>query len=544
MNKFIKIIIILSAVLIAVPALASDDDVLRLIVMHTNDVHGHITPREATWMNPDFPPEVGGHASMRRYVNEVRERAKEEGSPLLLLDSGDIFQGTPVGGHDKGETVVKFMNEMGYDAMTLGNHDFDEGEKYAKLVAENANFPVLAANIVDEETGEVVDYVEPYLIKEFDGIKVGIIGVTTVDTKTLTPEEATEGLTFLPTDDTMRKYVDILRNEKDVDIIIGLVHIGVTWDTEKYRAAVEKSVQDQGDFSKDFGLNAVEVAALVPGIDVMVGGHVHYGLRTPYEDPVTHTVIFQTYGLGSGIGQAELLIDKKSGNMIGYEYDTEGEEVTIQREEYWPIREVEERIELARSKAEEGMNEIIGETTVPLLRGDYENLMGNVVTDGMRYVTGADVALINRGGLRANIYTGEITVRDVKQVLPFYDMVVTFDVDGETLMKILEASVSGRRRDTNLSGVKIVFDFGKPSGNRILEATINGKSIDPDKKYTFATSSYLAEGSIGYDILADLEGRYTEYSLSDVMLKYVQEQSPLSPQIEGRIKRINTKKEE
>ena len=155
------------------------DDYQKITVLYTNDVHGGIPRTEATFMNPQFPPKIGSGPAIARYVKEVREQAEKEGFGVLLIDEGDFFSGTPIGSKTAGAAVVEYMNAIGYDLLTAGNHDFDKSYTELRKRAKEANFPILGANIVDSETGEVLDFLKPYIIKEMYGIKVGILGIGT-----------------------------------------------------------------------------------------------------------------------------------------------------------------------------------------------------------------------------------------------------------------------------------------------------------------------------------------------------------------------------
>ncbi|RMH69787.1 MAG: bifunctional metallophosphatase/5'-nucleotidase [Gemmatimonadetes bacterium] len=536
--KYSRWLLILS-LLFALPLMA-EEGIERLIVLHTNDIHGNITERDATWMNPKFPPKVGGGGRMARYINEVRADAEKEGAHVLLVDAGDWFQGTPVGMFDQGKTVIEFMNLLGYDAATFGNHDYDLGKENAQRLAEIADFPVLCANLIDESTGELADYVVPYIIKEFNGIRVALIGIANPDTKGLTPPDATKGLRFEKVAPTLKKYVKIVREQEKATVVIAVAHIGSPYvsEQEQYRKRVEEALAAGKPYEREFAINGVEAAALVEGVDLIIGGHIHYGLRKPYEDPRTHTLLTQTYANGSGVGHIELQIDKTTGHLIDYEIPPEGAEVTLFADRFSPVPEIAAFVEERRAIAEKGMDEVLGESLVDLTRGNYETVMGNLVTDAMREISKADVALVNRGGLRADLPAGELTPRKIFQVLPFQETIVKFTVDGKTLKDILETGVKGRRRDLNISGAKIVFDPNLPEMQRITELTIGGEPLDPNKTYEFVTSAYLAEGSIGYQILADLPRQTLYFTVSEAVEAYIRKNSPISPKIEGRITKI------
>jgi 2',3'-cyclic-nucleotide 2'-phosphodiesterase (5'-nucleotidase family) len=155
---------------------------VRIVIVYTNDIHGGIDPAEATFMDPEFPPLLGGGASLATLVKKMRDHAEAEDKGFLLIDTGDIWQGTPVGNLRSGEVVMEFMNRLGYDVWSPGNHEFDTGIEDAFKIMNMAEFPVLAANLRDTRTGKVPEPAVPYIIKEIKGIKIGMIGLITEET--------------------------------------------------------------------------------------------------------------------------------------------------------------------------------------------------------------------------------------------------------------------------------------------------------------------------------------------------------------------------
>ncbi|PIS28299.1 MAG: multifunctional 2',3'-cyclic-nucleotide 2'-phosphodiesterase/5'-nucleotidase/3'-nucleotidase, partial [Candidatus Marinimicrobia bacterium CG08_land_8_20_14_0_20_45_22] len=148
-----------------------ESDYLKVEIIFTNDIHGGIDRSDATFINPDFPPKLGGGAVAGRYIFQQRELARKNGWGFLLLDAGDIYQGTPLGTLSEGESIIQYMNTVGYDAITTGNHDFDNGWKNLKKLSDSARFPFIAANLYRKSTGQLVEFVKPYIIKEIQGIK-------------------------------------------------------------------------------------------------------------------------------------------------------------------------------------------------------------------------------------------------------------------------------------------------------------------------------------------------------------------------------------
>ena len=520
------------------PHVGAREGVLRVHLLHTNDIHGYLGAREAGFMNPEFPPALGGAASAAAYIKRVRSEAAVAGEGVLLLDGGDVFQGTRLGESTKGGAIIEWMNEIGYDAMVLGNHDFDVGWENARRLARMAEFPALGANVAIAETGERVAWAEPYTIVETAGVRFGIVGIVTRDTKSLVPADQLGNVDFLPADETVRRYAPEMR-EKGAEVMVALGHIGVPPGYETRMESVEQKVALSPD-EREGGLNAQELVHAVTEIDIMVGGHIHWGLRKPYEDPITHTVCFQTYGRMSGLGHIVLLIDEQTHTFAGYEFaHADGAEVTLFTDYVWPNPEHKQAIGAAVAVAEAGMDEVAGIVEVHLGRGDAEHILGQVVADAFREAAGADVAFTNRGGIRTELRRGPVTPRDLYEVLPFNNELELFEVTGETLREILETGVSGGRRDLELSGAQIRVDQSKPDGQKLDRIEIAGAPIDPAGHYTVVTTSYLAQGSIGWDILPELSSKSIGMNDLEAFLRYIEAHSPIAPHFVPRIDRIN-----
>jgi len=194
LKKTVALTLLLGAVFAAkFPA----DEYQRITILFTNDVHGGITRTEATYMNPQFPPKIGSGAAIARIASNLRAKGEAEGFGVLLIDEGDFFSGTPVGSKTAGAAIIEFMNKVEYDLVTVGNHDFDKSYTELEKRSAEANFPFLGANIVDQ-TGEIAHFLQPYIIKEIYGIKVGILGIGTAVTPSMSFPEHVKGLTFLP----------------------------------------------------------------------------------------------------------------------------------------------------------------------------------------------------------------------------------------------------------------------------------------------------------------------------------------------------------
>jgi 2',3'-cyclic-nucleotide 2'-phosphodiesterase (5'-nucleotidase family) len=523
---------------------------LRITILHTNDIHGAIGESVAWWMNPEFPPPLGGVAAITTLINDERQKAKEEDSSFLLIDAGDIWQGTPVGDKSKGQAVVKFFNKVKYDMWALGNHDFDAGLEPVRELVKNSEMPVLCANLVDKSTGEMPEWdnLYPYLIKEYKGIKIGFIGVITDDMPSLVTPAMRELVDFNKVGHTLLRLTKQLRL-KGVDIIIVVSHIGISysveekyqkllkWEEEAKREGLFYGTEEFIDFiyeKKGYGLQDHDIAELIPGIDLIIGGHSHTGLFPAYENPRNHTIVVQAYSKASCLGKIVLKIDSETGTIIGYEQKS----YTPLTEDVESDPEIKKMIDEMVIKAEEGMNEPIATAKSDITRGDDETTLGNLLTDAIRKHYNVDVVLLNRGGVRSDINAGEITEKMLFNILPFGNTLVIFNVKGWMLKDILETAYSGRRRDSQLSGVRILINPTFPQDKRICDLSINGEPLNLDKDYTIATSDYLAMGNIGYGMFLKIpDANFTGDTILDILVKYCKREKIIEGKLDGRIKR-------
>ena len=525
-------------IFVAVAAWAQDGEPIRIILMHTNDIHGGIDREGATFMDEEFPPMLGGGASLATLVKKVRARAEEEGKGFLLVDTGDYWQGTPVGNYRKGRIVAEFLNRMEYDVRVPGNHEFDAGWEEAFEQMRTSEVPVLGANLVIRETGEIPPFLKPYIIKEVKGVKIGIIGLITEETDFYSKPEHVANVRFLPVKEVTEKYMAEIEDRVDLIFVIG--HLGIPYDVW---SAYDEMVETGTEMKIRYGMNGMELVHHVPGVDVFVAGHIHVGYEGGWEDPVTHTICLQTYGRGSGVGIFELLVDAGTKKIIGYELP-EGRDqsiATLFEDEYWPDPEMSEFIEEWVDSAEVGMDEPVGRALYDISRvGVGESPLGNMVTDAMREAVDADVAFTNLGGIRSNISMGVITPRDIFYAVPFDNHIVYYEMTGSYLKHVLEWRVKGMRQGAYVSGIEAVYSRERPDFERLTSLKVGGEPWDPNKIYRVATTDFIAAGNVGLDILTDIDPGYvthTEISVKDAIVDYVKRHSPVEPKVEGRFRR-------
>ena len=496
----------------------------QLTILHTNDHHGHFLK-----FNPYPVTDVGGLAAQSALVNIVRAEVAEQGGHVLLLSAGDINTGIPESDMLDAEPDFRLMSMIGYDAMTLGNHEFDKPRSVLLKQKEWATFPFLAANIVKKDSGETL--FEPYIIKEFDGLKVAIFGLTTEETPILTFPEYTADLKFTSVIETAKTLVPKLREE--ADIVIALTHLGF--------------FEDSGGGYKSPG--DLKLAKDVPGIDVIVGGHSHTELKEA--QVVNNTLIVQAGEWSQNVGRLDLKIDTDASEKITetnyrllpvnmkkrVKYNDKTYYMFVDKG-YIEDQEMLDVITPYAEQAEKLLTKPVGEA-VNLLVGAKESVrseetnLANLVTDAMRAKTGAEIALQNGGGIRTDIAPGTITYKDILSIQPFGNTLVVVDMTGQQIMDALAYAATveaGNGAFLQVSGLKWTNNKGVAEN-----VTVGGKPIDLQKTYKVVTNNFMASGGDGYKMLKDLPQVNTGFVDADAVKEYIQKAGKVDPKVEGRL---------
>jgi 5'-nucleotidase/UDP-sugar diphosphatase len=480
-------------------------------ILYVNDFHGFADPYKPLGSEE----KLGGIAYLAGKVDLLRSER-----PSLLLAAGDMIQGNNWANLFQGKSSIEVMNAMVFDAMVVGNHEFDFGQEVLRKRIAEAHFPVLGANIMG------FDALRPYVIKEVAGVRVAIIGVVTQDTPISTHPRNVVGLKFDPPGDVVRKYIAELKDK--ADIVVVLSHIGYAADRT--------------------------LAEDVKGIDVIVGGHSHTKLETPVK--VGGTIIVQAWEHAKALGVLDLTVE--DGRISRYQ----GHLKEIQPAVGGENKAVMAIVEKYRDRVSGVLDQSIGTAGVDL---DGENVrkketnLGDLIADIMRKTSGADAALINGGTIRTSINKGEIRVKDVYSVLPFDNYIVAIKLMGRQIREALEHGVSavdrGEGRFPQVSGLTFSYVPTASEGSRVREILIGGKPLESDKEYSVATNDFLAAGGDGYKAFGDavrssedfavvggmMRGEKLVYSdagewLRDVVIEYIKEHKVIAPVVEGRIK--------
>ena len=519
-DQIMSIRLLTGAAALALTAGAAAAD-YSLTILHTNDFHARFEPISKYDSGCSAEDNTngecfGGSARLVTAIEEARKRSNN----AILVDGGDQFQGTLFYTYYKGKLAAEMMNKMGYDAMTVGNHEFDDGPEVLRGFMDAVDFPVLMSNA--DVSGEelLADVLMKSTVIERGGEKLGLIGLTPQNTDEL----ASPGKNIIFTDpsDAVQGEVDKL-TEMGVNKIIVLSHSG-------------------------YGVDQA-VAENTTGVDVIVGGHSNTllsntieGAAGSYPTMVGNTAIVQAYAYGKFLGELNVTFDDE-GNVteaVGEPIILDGavteDEATVARiaEAAAPLEEIRNKVVAEAAEAIEGNRDVCRA---------MECSMGNLVADAMLARVkdqGIEIAIANSGGLRASIDAGEVTMGEVLTVLPFQNTLSTFQVSGATVVAALENGVSqieeGAGRFPQVAGITFTVDAAAEPGSRVSDVMVGGAPIDAEKMSGVVSNTYVRNGGDGYKMFVDAENAYDfGPDLADVTAEFIAENAPYQPYTDGRI---------
>ncbi|MBF0360574.1 MAG: 5'-nucleotidase C-terminal domain-containing protein [Oligoflexia bacterium] len=550
----------------------SNKDVKRIVIVGTNDFHGNIdghvekisigvpsatsaTSATSASAEGKINYGVGGATIIAGYFKILRQRYGKE---LLLLDAGDMYSGTLISDSFKGESVVKLYDYLGYDAVTFGNHEFDYGpEILSRRVPEKeedpqgalkkavgtSKVPFVVSNVLDLSTGKPIEWPgsTPMLVKDINGVKVGIIAATTPDTPDKTIRENVRGLYF----DNMASVVVKMAREvryKGAQVVVLLIHAGDNCETPVEKSKINSAGNDS-KYKKDFTLcdpqdELFKLLKTIPQntVDAIVSGHTHTNIAHFYNE----TPVIQSFNNGKYFGQMELFYDLKEKKLLRdktiiysptkfcHQFFSSSGDCNKPKDTgknateklvaaKFLDKEVEEDKDVSNvlKTYKDGVAKM-GETIICSLDASLvherskESQLGTLVADALRFVGKADVAVTNSGGVRVSLPEGKITFNDIYRALPFENYLVTMPILGSDLIKLVRLGTSNQQGVgfANFSGLKIWLSHkevaapedidgnGKIDGyekNYVQKVTFsNGTPIKENKTYTIATQNFLA----------------------------------------------------
>ncbi|MQX48289.1 5'-nucleotidase C-terminal domain-containing protein [Sinorhizobium medicae] len=508
----------------------------ELNILHINDLHSRIESINKFDSTCSVEEEgknecFGGVARLKTLIDQKRQ--ERTGKNLLLLNAGDNFQGSLFFTTYKGAAEAEFLNLMKFDAMTVGNHEFDESEDGLASFLDKVTFPVVTANVLPSHKSKIGDRIKPSIVLDVGGQNVGIVGAVANDT----PELASPGPDILIGEDvaTITSAVEELKKQ-GINKIVALTHVGYPRDL----AAIAK----------------------IPDVDVVVGGHSHSLLSNtdekaegPYptmvDNPGGYKVpVVQAGSYSKYLGDLMVTFDDNGvvkaakGDPILVDSSVKPDETVVAR-----VKELAKPIEELRTK-------VIGKTEAPI-DGSRESCrakeceMGSLVADAMLDRVkgqGVTVAITNGGGLRASIDGGDVTMGEVITVLPFQNTLSTFQLKGADIRAALENGLSqveeGGGRFPQVAGLRFSFDRSKPAGSRLVSVEVEDggafAALEPEKTYSLVSNNFMRGGGDGYAVFKDKGENAYDYGpgLETVLADYLAAHQPFKPYTSGRITEV------
>ena len=445
----------------------------EVIIFHTNDMHSRI-------QDTDENGKSIGLAEMAAAVKTV----KAKNPATLWFDAGDTFHGMPMITISKGESLVPLLNAAGLDAMTAGNHDFNYGSAQLEKLAKQLKFPLLDANVVRKKNGKLL--FKPYKIFKLNGIKIGVFGLSTPETAFKTNPKNVTTVEFLNPVEVSKEMIKQLRPK--CDVLIAVMHMGV-------------------DASSEF--TSERIARETDGIDLIVDGHSHTVL--PEGIRIKDTLIVQTgcyeYRLGKATLEVEnhKIISKKAELL-------DAEEIKAIAPK--PDKKILEELAQANDKAQKLLDVVVAQSdrelsSERLLVRRNESELGNLAADAFRWAAKSDIAIINGGGLRANLPKGDVRRRDTMAIFPFGNTLRVAEIKGSTIREMLEHSVEYYPASfggfLDVSGMTFSYDPSKPAKHRVEKIFVGGQPLDENKTYTIALADFQTAGGDDYTMLTGLK---------------------------------------
>ncbi|WP_314721019.1 bifunctional UDP-sugar hydrolase/5'-nucleotidase UshA [Haemophilus pittmaniae] len=511
------------------------DKTYHFTLLHTNDTHGHF------W--PNAKGEYG-FAAQKTIIDRVRAEVEKNGGSVILLNAGDFNTGVPESDMLTAEPDIKAFNLMGYEATTLGNHEFDNPLQVLDMQESWANFPFLSANVINDKTGKPL--VKPYTVLDKQGLKIAVVGLTTEDTAKLgNPEYLANNVTFKDPTETAKSTIKELDETVKPDLKFALTHMGYYYDAQH-------------------GFNApgdVSLARNLPkgAFNVIIGGHSHdpvcvdeKGVWIKDYQPTqackpdfqNGSWIMQAYEWGKYVGRADFEFKNGELKLVNYrlipvnlkhkvtnaegktEYVLFGEEIPQDPEMQKLLRTYQDKgSELLNQKVGESHGKLEGDRTI--IRFEQTNL-GHLIAEAQRQKVKADVGIMNSGGVRDSLPSGDITYKDVLKVHPFGNQVSSVELNGQELLDYLNV-VALKEVDSGAyaqySGISMVVDR---KAGKVENVKIQGKPLDLKKIYRVSLPSYNAAGGDGYPKLTK-NPTYVNSGFidADVLKEFLQKNSPI-----------------
>jgi 5'-nucleotidase len=483
------------------------DTPIQVVFLHVNDVY-------------QFMPVDGGTRGGLARVLTLKQQAQRQYPHVLLTLGGDTLSPSAETRLYQGAQMIDAWNALGLELAVFGNHEFDLPVSTLRERLAESRFTWLGANVLDTQTGTTFADTPAFVIREFEGVRIGMLGLLLPQAKQTSAMDAS--LEVADYCITAARLVDQLRGVEQVDAVVALTHLFLRQDQQLARCT---------------------------RLDLILGGHEHVLLQSS----VNGTPIFKMTADARELGQFRLSFDRTTKRLLAIDWEIiPVTDAIADAPEFTPVvdkyREVLEQID-----------EEVGATAVMLdalsrSNRQRETNLGNFIADSYRNATGAEIGFFNGGSIRSDLsyYPGPLTKRDLISILPFDNRVLKVAISGKTLLQALEHGVARSAEDSEpgrfpqISGMRFAFDATKPAGARVTSVTVAGEPLNPKRRYTLATTDFLVtRGGDGYAMLADAEvlTDVTQAKRDAEVLRQAIEAAPsatIAPQVEGRITRVDT----
>jgi len=476
----------------AIPEVQTTPIVVNFI--HWNDFHAANIPYTSNW-GYTKGMQIGGYATLAGYLDSLKQLY----TGSIVLNAGDDFQGSPISALTKGMSQIRILNEIQPTAFTIGNHEFDYGRDNLQKAVDAADFSVLSCNLFDST--KMALFVKPYSIIKSNGARIGIIGLIMDDLKSTVLPDNMDKMSVLDPAQSIMKYVEEIRNK--ADIIVVLSHNGFREDSL--------------------------LATQLTEVDAIFGGHSHTRLKQPV--PVNNILVCQTGSKGQFLGHLKTTIDPQSKTITEYDYEL----IETVVKNITPSASVARIVDSLESNITVEMDRVIGDLKTPWVRNSRgESNIGDWINDVTREYFKADIAFQNSGGIRKGLNAGLIKVRDIWEISPFDNTIVLVTVSGEQLIHILEWRIHNPRDLLQQSGIHRVYDM---SAKTLVEATVNGAAIIPEKQYTIATNNYIVGHIDRFFGLTESDVIIKDTGIvgRDILLEAAEKQNVINSNTDGRL---------
>lgn len=474
-------------------------------IIQITDVHGYMEPHsEMFWENGrKVYREAGGYARISQYLKKVNE---EKQGAVITLDGGDTFHGTYPVVQTKGEILIPVLNHLGLDAMTA-HWDFAYGPKRFKEITSDLNYPMLAINVYDQQTDELL--YKPWIIKEIKGIKVAILGIASNIVDKTMPSHFSKGIYFTQGNEELPKHIETLKEQENTDVIVLISHLGFPQNLKLLKE--------------------------VDGVDICLSSHTHY--RTESMVKAGNTVMIESGCHGSFLGRLDVTLQNKKLKNVNFELIEVSQDLPEDQE-------LKKKIENALLPFREYLNKKAGETTQALDRNNIlESSMDNLLLQAMLMATGSQLAFSNGWRYGAPIVPGPITNNDLHNIIPVNPVIETVVLTGHEILEMIEENLektfSGDAYKQQGGFVKrclglkayIKIEVGAPK--RIQKLFIGEEPIKPEENYTacYVTSQGVPEKY-------GKERAESGVRAVDAIQKYLETKSPVSAEIFGTFEAV------